>query len=81
MLPDYAIEVIRREVHCWTVCPCQDCELERAKRSGESTNDTPIKRVSLRTAEMFGYLKRPRCPGGSLARSLTMRGTTAGGPM
>lgn len=68
MLSDEILVVEKVEYHLWKTCPCQACRLERKGRE-PSGSFTPIKRLSVSAASLFGYLPC-RNPHGSLARQL-----------
>jgi hypothetical protein len=67
MDPEF-IEVVVREVHRWTVCPCRACGAERTRRLLPSRR---VVSLSPPAASLFGYVPPPR-PSGSLARELTL---------
>ncbi len=60
------LEVTRKEIHYWPMCQCMVCENERARRAHVST---PVKRMSVEAAHVFGIIPR-RSLHGSVARQL-----------
>lgn len=59
--------VTKVEIHYWTLCQCEACKSERARR--EPAKDSPLRNVSIETAHILGLIPS-RCPEGSLARRL-----------
>ena len=64
---DKLLTVTKAEIHYWPLCPCEACRSERARR--EPASDSPIRRVSIETAHVLGFIPS-RCPEGSLAKKL-----------